>query len=137
MRISSVLLYQLLTGVTAVVCIVFGVVFICAFLDRAVFEVFTRPLFDTDINGYFAIGFAGCVLLAWAGCLIASARTPDALPGVATATATALIVIALMRLLAWYSGEFWAIRDELRFEAATLALVALGFIWLKPDRPTA
>ncbi len=134
MRISTLLLYRMLAGVTATACIVFGVVFVAAFLDRAVFQIFARPLFDTDVQGYFILGFAGCVLFAWAGCLIASARTPAGTPGIATATATALIVAALLRLLAWYSGEYWPIRDLLRVEAAVLAVVALGFIWLKPDR---
>lgn len=134
MRISTVLLYRVLAGATAAVAILFGVVFVTAFLDRAVFQIFTRPIFDTDIQGHFILGFAGCLLFAWAGCLIASARAPLAAPGIATATATALIVAALLRLLAWYSGEYWPIRDLLRGEAAVLAVVALGFIWLKPDR---
>lgn len=126
--------YRVLAGFTGLIGTLLGLVFVVAFLDRAVFQVFARPLFDTDIGGYFMVGFAGCVLFGWAGCLFASARRPHENPGIATATATALIVTALIRLLAWYSGEFWLIRDQLRLEAAVLSIAALGFIWLKPDR---
>lgn len=129
--------YRLLAATTAALCLLFGIVFVTAFLDRALFQVFARPLFDTDFQGYFILGFVGCVLFAWAGCLIASARTPRENPGIATSTATALIVTALVRLLAWYSGEYWPIRDQLRFEAAVLAVLALAFIWLKPSRQVA
>jgi hypothetical protein len=126
--------YRLLAGFTGAFGVLLGAVFVVAFLDRAVFQVFAHPLFDTDIGGYFVVGFAGCVLFGWAGCLFASARRPYENPGIATATATAFIVLALLRLLGWYSGEFWLIREQLRLEAAVLAVAALGFIWLKPER---
>jgi hypothetical protein len=126
--------YRVLAGFTGLIATLLGTIFVVAFLDRAVFQVFARPLFDTDIGGYFIVGLAGCVLFAWGGCLFVSARRPYENPGIATATATALIVTALLRLLAWYSGEFWLIRDQLRLEAAVLAIAALGFIWLKPER---
>ncbi len=133
----GVLAYRLLAATTAALCMLFGVLFVSAFLDRTLFQIFARPLFDTDYQGYFILAFAGCALFAWAGCLIASARAPHENPGIATATAAALIVTALVRLLAWYSGEYWAIRDQLRLEAAVLALMALAFIWLKPRRGVA
>ena len=49
------------------------------------------------------------------------------------ATAAAMILAAVVRLLAWYSGEYRLAADELRAEAAVLLAAALGFVWLRPS----
>jgi hypothetical protein len=126
--------YRLLAAVTAVFCFLIGVLFITAFLDRALFQVFARPLFDTNYWGYYILAFAGAALVAWGGCLVAAVRDPVRASGVGTATATALILASILRLLAAYSGEYRLVDTQLRIEAGVLVIVALGFIWLKPAR---
>ncbi|MBI3770059.1 MAG: hypothetical protein HY271_16425 [Deltaproteobacteria bacterium] len=128
------LVYRLLAAATAALCFLIGAVFIVAFLDRALFQVFARPLFDTDYSGYYILAFAGSTLVAWGGCLVAAVRDPERASGVGTATAAALILASVLRLLAWYSGEYRLADDQLRLEAGALAIVALGFVWLKPPR---
>ena len=126
------LLYRLLAAATAFTCMVIGVIFMVAFLDRALFQVFARPLFATDYWGYYMVGFAGAVLCAWGGCLLSAARTPEHSGGIAAATAAGLIIAAILRLLAWYSGEYRLVADELRAEAAIFLVAAIGFVWLRP-----
>jgi hypothetical protein len=111
---------------------VFATLFVIAFLDRALFQVFARPLFDTNYWGYYILGFAACAFLAWAGCLVAAVRAPEQASGIGAATAAGLMLAAILRLFAWYSGEYRMAADELRLEAAALTLLALGFVWLRP-----
>jgi len=94
--------YRLLAAATAVVCFLVGLICIAAFLDRALFQIFARPLFATDHWGYYLLAFAGSTLVAWGGCLVVAVRDPVAASGVGTATAAALIVASILRLLAWY-----------------------------------
>lgn len=126
--------YRLLAAVTAALCFLIGLLFIVAFLDRALFQVLARPLFDTNYWGYYILAFAGSALVAWGGCLVAAVRAPERAPGIGTATAAALILGSVLRLLAWYSGEYRPADEMLRFEAGLLAVVALGFVWLRPSR---
>ena len=132
--------YRALAAVTAFFFFLFGFVFLCGFIDRALFQVFARPLFDTDPWGYYVLGIAGSVLVVWAVALASVVRTPAANPGVATATTVGLILGAIVRLLAWYSGEYRFEADQLRLESAIFLVLALGFIWLRPphgELPTA
>lgn len=124
--------YRILAAVTAAFCLLFGLVFFAGFVDRALFQVFARPLFETNHWGYYMLGFAGSLLLAWGGCLIAAARHPGTAGGITSATIGGLLAGAVIRLLAWYSGEYRLAGDQLRTEAALLVLLALGFIWLRP-----
>ncbi len=128
--------YRLLAAVTALFFGLFGVVFVCGFIDRALFQVFARPLFDTDAWGYYLLGLAGSALLAWAACLVAVVRAPVTTTGIATATTIGLVLGAIVRLLAWYSGEYRLAGDQLRLESGVLLMLALGFVWLRPSRPS-
>jgi ABC-type uncharacterized transport system permease subunit len=128
------LAYRALAAVTACFLFVFGFVFLCGFIDRALFQVLARPLFDTDAWGYYVLGVAGSALIVWAVALAAAARAPTANPGVATATTVGLILGAILRLLAWYSGEYRGAGDQLRLESAVFLVLALGFVWLRPPR---
>ena len=128
------LAYRLLAATAAGVCFLVGFLCVVAFFDRALFQVFAHPLFDTDYWGYYVLGFAGSALVAWGGCLVAAVRDPIGASGVGTATATALILASILRLLAWYSGEYRLAAEQLRVEAGVLAVVALAFVWLKPPR---
>ncbi len=126
--------YRLLAAATALFCFLLGALFVVAFLDRALFQVFARPLFDTNYWGYYILAFTGSTLVAWGGCLLGAARDPARAPVVGTATAAALILASIVRLLAWYAGDYRAAADQLRLEAAALALIALAFVWSKPPR---
>ena len=129
------LAYRLLAAVTAFFFLLFGFIFFCVFIDRTLFQVLARPLFDTDPWGYYMLGVAGSVLVMWAACLIAVVRAPTLNPGVATATTVGLVLGAILRLLAWYSGEYRQAGDQLRLESAVFLVLALGFVWLRPPRP--
>jgi hypothetical protein len=110
-------------------------VFLCGFIDRALFQVFARPLFDTDPWGAYMVGIAGSALVVWAIALGALARAPATHRGVATATTVGLVLGAILRLLAWYSGEYRQAGEQLRLESAVFLAMALGFVWLRPPRP--
>jgi hypothetical protein len=103
------LAYRVVAAVTACFLFLFGFVFLCGFIDRALFQVLAHPLFDTDPWGYYILGVAGSALIVWS-------------------------VGAILRLLAWYSGEYREIGDQLRLESGTFLVLALAFIWLRPPR---
>ena len=128
------LAYRVLATVTGSFFFLFGFVFICGFVDRVLFQVLARPLFDTDPWGYYILGVAGSGLMVWAVALFATVRAPTLHPGVATATTIGLILGAILRLLAWYSGEYRQAGDQFRLEAGFFLVLALGFIWLRPPR---
>lgn len=129
------LAYRVLAAVTAALFLLLGFVFLCGFLDRTLFQVLARPLFATDAWGYYMVGVAGSALVVWAGALIAAVRNPIENRGVATATTVGLVLGAILRLLAWYSGEYRQASDQLRLESAVFLVAALGFVWLRPPRP--
>jgi formate-dependent nitrite reductase membrane component NrfD len=128
------LAYRVVAAVTASFLFLFGFVFLCGFIDRALFQVLAHPLFDTDPWGYYILGVAGSALIVWSVALFAAVRAPALHPGVATATTVGLILGAILRLLAWYSGEYREIGDQLRLESGTFLVLALAFIWLRPPR---
>ena len=128
------LAYRVLAAVTACSFFLFGFVFLCGFIDRALFQVLARPLFDTDFWGYYILGVAGSALIVWSVALFAAVRAPTLNPGVATATTVGLVLGAVLRLLAWYSGEYRQAGDQLRLESGVFLILALGFIWLRPPR---
>lgn len=80
---------------------------------------------------YFT-AFAGCALTAWGGCLLAGARHPGLAGPLATATAVGLVMSAAYRLTAWLVGDYAALGELPRIEAALFLLLALGFLWLRP-----
>lgn len=84
---------------------------------------------------YFA-AFAGCALLGWGGALLAVRRDPGGGRAVAIATASALVAMALYRMVAWIVGDYYAWLGELpRIEAALFLVLALAFVWLRPAAP--
>ena len=131
-RMPPYLLYRLLALATAAFCLLSGLLFVVAFLDRTLFQIFARPLFDTDFWGAYLLGFAGSALIAWGACLFSVVRNPTTTGGIASATATGLILGSILRLLAWYSGEYRLAGDQLRIESGLMTLCALGFVWLRP-----
>lgn len=129
------LAYRALAALTACGFFLFGLVFLCGFIDRAIFQVFARPLFETDPWGAYMVGVAGSALVVWAVALGALVRAPTTHRGVATATTVGLVLGAILRLLAWYSGEYRQAGEQLRLESAVFLVMALGFVWLRPPRP--
>lgn len=82
-------------------------------------------------SAYLA-ALGGGALLAWAGCLLAGVRRPEAARTVGTATAVGFTLEALYRLVAWTVGDYHELGAVLRIEAGVLLLLALGFVWLRP-----
>ncbi len=80
------------------------------------------------------MGFAGTLLVTWGACLLAAVRAPAVSRGIGTATAVGLVLNAVFRMLAWFSGEYAEVGNLPRAEAAVMLLLALGFIWLRPPR---
>lgn len=87
--------------------------------------------------GAYFMAFAGCALVAWGGALLGVARRPDLGRSVGTATALACSLAALQRMVAWVVGDYHAVGDLPRVEAALLLAVALAFVWLRPPHAVA
>jgi hypothetical protein len=88
---------------------------------------------STGPVGHYFIAFAGCALVGWGGALLGAARDPLANRAIATTTAVALVLMSIVRMVAWIIGDYYALMGELpRVEAALFLLLALGFLWLRP-----
>ena len=86
--------------------------------------------------GFYFVAFSGCALLGWGGSLLATARQPWTGRGIGSATAFALVLSAVYRMLGWLVGDYYAFAGELlRIEAALFLVLALAFLWLRPARP--
>jgi hypothetical protein len=85
-------------------------------------------------GGVYFIAFAGTALVAWGGGLLGAVREPEASRSLATATAVALVIGAVFRAFAWLMGDYAYLGNLLRVEAMLLLLVALAFVWLRPER---
>jgi hypothetical protein len=85
---------------------------------------------------HYAAATAGCAFVAWGGGLAAAALRGEPGRSLGTATAVALVMLAVMRILAWVTGDYYALAGEvLRAEAAGALLLALAFVWLRPPAP--
>jgi hypothetical protein len=87
-------------------------------------------------QGHYLAAFAGCALLVWGVLLLAAARRPHEGRAVGAATALGLVLCAAYRMVAWIVGDYAAVGDLLRIEAAVFLTLALGFVWLRPAPPT-
>jgi len=85
-------------------------------------------------NGHYFVAFTGSALVAWGGALLGAARHPEHSRTVGTATAVALVMSALYRIVAWVVGDYALLGNLLRGEAAAFLLLALAFVWLRPGR---
>lgn len=84
---------------------------------------------------HFAAATAGCALVAWGGALASGGLRGDLARSLGTVTAFAMVLLAVVCIVAWFSGDYYAIAGDLpRSEAAVLLLVALAFVWLRPRR---
>lgn len=125
--------YRALSGIVGAAFAAYGLALFAAFF------AYQRPGSEAPLPGgpfshYFA-ATAGCALTAWGGALAAGAIRGDLARSLGTATAFALVLLAVMRTVAWFSGDYEAVTGDLpRAEAAVFLLAALGFVWLRPRR---
>jgi hypothetical protein len=83
-------------------------------------------------QGHYLAAFAGAALIVWGLALAVAAWRPREVRGIGAASAVGLVVCALDRMMAWVVGDYAALGDLLRVEAAVFLLLALGFVWLRP-----
>ena len=125
--------YRILCGIVGALLAASGLLFFGAFF------AFQRPGSEAPLPGgpfahYFA-ATAGCALLAWGGALAAGSLRNELSRSLGTATALALVLLAVMRMLAWFSGDYHTVMAGLpRIEAGAFLALALAFVWLRPAR---
>jgi hypothetical protein len=125
--------YRALSAIVGALLAIGGFALFVAFL------AYQRPGSEAPLPGgpfthYFA-ATGGCALIAWGGALAAGALRGELVGSLGTATALALVLLALMRIVAWFSGDYYAVVGDLpRAEAAVLLVLALAFVWLRPRR---
>ena len=130
--------YRILCGVLAVAFVVFGLALLGSFFA---FHAPGSPGMGDPLpvgpNGAYFVAFTGCCLVGWGGCLLGAARQPEAAPWIATATALALVLNAVYRIFVWILGDYHALGNLPRVEAALMLLLALALLWLRPPVPAA
>lgn len=124
-------LYRVLMGSLGIALFLFGMAMIASFFLYQ--RPGSTPLVPTGPIGHYFVAFAGCALIGWAGGLVGAARDPWSSRSVGTLTILALILMALIRMVGWFIGDYHAwLGDTLRTEAGAFLLLALALIWLKP-----
>ncbi|MEE8580751.1 MAG: hypothetical protein V3T33_04095 [Myxococcota bacterium] len=125
--------YRVLCGTLGALLCVRGLVFFANFF--AFQRPGSTPTIPTGPVGYYFVAFAGCALLGWGGGLLGAARHPLAGRTIGTASALALVLSAFYRIAAWVVGDYHLWLGSLpRVEAALFLLLALAFVWLRPER---
>jgi hypothetical protein len=134
--VSSHLSYRILSAVMVAALFLIGVVLLRGFVAGTVLpgSVGTSAPVPTNYWGFYMMGFAGAALWAWGACLVSAVIAPATARTVGTATAFGLVVNAIFRLIAWFSGEYAEAHNLPRIEAAVMLILALAFIWLRPPR---
>lgn len=123
--------YRALCGVLGLLLVAVGIVLFVAFFGYH--SPGGAPPIETGPVGYYFVGFSGCALVAWGGCLLSAARSPAGSRPLGTWSALALVMMALMRTVGWVMGDYSLWPGELlRVEAVLFLLAALGFVWLRP-----
>ncbi len=124
--------YRILCGASGLVMLLLGVgAFVSFFLYHGPGSAGAGPL-PIGPGGAYYLGALGCALVAWGGALVGAARRPAAAPWLASVTALALVMNAVVRMVAWVVGDYAYLGDVLRVEAAVFLMLSLAFIWLKP-----
>ena len=126
-------LYRFLMGTLGVAWAVFGLGLVAAFF------LYQRPnsvpLIPTGPIGHYFVAFSGCALLGWGSAMIGAAREPASSTSrtVGTATAFVLVLMAVVRMVAWTIGDYASWLGEIpRQEASGLLGLALALVWLRP-----
>ena len=124
-------LYRLLMGILGVASFVFGAALVASFFMYQ--RPNSVPAIPTGPVGHYFVAFTGCALMGWAGGMIGAARDPRSSRSVGTMTVVVVVLMALVRMLAWLVGDYSAWLGNLpRTEATILLLVAIALVWLKP-----
>ncbi len=126
--------YRWLCGLTALLLAAVGAILLAAFFAYHAPGGGGAVARGLGPRSAYLAALAGGALLAWAGCLLAGVRRPEAARTVGTATAFGLTAEAAYRLVAWVVGDYHELGAVLRIEAGVLLLLALGFVWLRPPR---
>ena len=125
------LAYRLLAAIVGLAWSALGLALFASFF------AYQRPGSAAPLPGgplvHYAAATAGCAFVAWGGALAAGAVRGDLSRSLGTATAVALVMLAAMGLVAWFTGDFYALAGDLpRAEAAGALVLALAFLWLRP-----
>jgi len=124
--------YRILLGTLGVAFLLFGLMLVASFF--AYQQPGSTPAVPTGPVGHYFIAFTGCALVGWAGGLIAATRHSALSGPIGTWTAVALVLMSVVRILAWVTGDYYTWLGELpRIEAAFFLAVALAIVWLKPS----
>ncbi|MEZ4282883.1 MAG: hypothetical protein R3F21_25070 [Myxococcota bacterium] len=126
-------LYRVLMGTLGVAWAVFGFGLVAAFFLYQ--RPGSQPLVPTGPVGHYFVAFSGCALIGWGSAMIGAAREPWSSTSrtVGTATAFVLVLMAVVRMVAWAIGDYATWLGEVpRQEAAALLIVALALVWLRP-----
>lgn len=124
-------LYRVLMGTLGIAFFLFGAAMVASFFLYQ--RPGSEPPVPTGPVGHYFVAFAGCALLGWSGGLVGAARAPLASRSVGTMTAFVLVLMAVIRMVAWFVGDYWVwLGDTPRTEATGMLLVALALIWLRP-----
>jgi hypothetical protein len=124
--------YRVLSGSLGVAFLIFGLALTFGFFRYQ--TPGSIPAIPTGPVGHYFVAFTGCALVAWGGGLLGVARRPLANRTLGTATAFALVLMAVVRMAAWVIGDYYTWLGELpRAEAGFFLLLALAFVWLRPS----
>lgn len=124
-------LYRLLMGTLGVAILIFGIGLVVSFVMYQ--RPNSVPAIPTGPVGQYFVAFTGCSLIGWAGGLIGAARDPLASRMLGTTTAFVIALMAVIRMLAWFVGDYWIWLGDLpRTEASVFLMIALALVWLRP-----
>lgn len=124
--------YRVLCGFVGALFVLSGLGFVVSFFrSLAPGGELSGPI-PLGVGGAYFLAFTGCALVGWGGSLIGAARQPHSNRTVGTATAFALVLMALYRIAAWFLGDYAFLGNVLRVEAGGMLLFALAFVWLRP-----
>jgi hypothetical protein len=130
--------YRILCGLLGLVWLAVGGGLLAMFLGYHAPGGRGEGLFSTmGPQGHYLAAFAGCALVAWGLALLSAARRPREERGIGVATVVGLVLCAAQRMMAWVVGDYVALADLLRVEAAVFLVLALALVWLLPTRPVA
>ncbi len=124
-------IYRFLMGTLGIALLVFGAAMVVSFF------LYQRPNsvpgIPTGPVGHYFVAFTGCALLGWSGGLLGAARDPMGSRTVGTMTVFVLGLMAFVRMVAWFIGDYTAWLGDLPLtEATILLLLAVALVWLRP-----
>jgi len=129
---SRLVAYRALCGVAGALFVASGLVGFAGFFSAQAPGGQVAGPIPLGVGGLYFLAFTGCALVGWGGALIGAARQPRTHRTVGTATAFALVLMAVYRIAAWLVGDYAFLGDVLRVEAAVFLVLALAFVWLRP-----